>query len=63
MSGIKVGVADLNDESKVLKTKMIESDLGKMKDVNGFGVRKNTSGKLTVYSFKGGVVSFYDVNY
>lgn len=61
MSNIQVGFADLNDEERVIRSKPIESDLEKLKDVNGFGVLRNIENKLTVYIFKKGLLSFYDL--
>lgn len=62
-SNIKVGVVDLTTDKKVLESKVVESELAKMKDVNGFGVLKNINNKLSVYVYKKGILSFYDLEY
>ena len=63
LSNIEVGVAALNNDSKVITSEVITSDLSKMKEVNGFGVMKNNLNKLSVFLFKQGVLSFYDLNF
>ena len=62
-SNIKVGVADLTNEKKVLESKLVESELAKMKDLDGFGVVKNIDNKLCVYVYKRGVLSFYNLEF
>ena len=47
----------------MIKSEVITSDLSKMKEVNGFGVMKNNVNKLSVFLFKQGVLSFYDLNF
>lgn len=63
LSNIQIGVADLNKTDKVIKSELIDSDLTKIKEVNGFGVMRNTGEKISVYLFKKGVLSFYDLTY
>jgi hypothetical protein len=62
-SNIKVGVADLTNKNKVLESKLVESELAKMKDIDGFGVLKNIDNKLCVYVYKRGVLSFYNLEF
>lgn len=63
MSNIKVGIADLNSKETILKSVYIESDLEKLKDVNAFGVLKNTENKISVYIFRKSLLNFYDLKY
>lgn len=62
-SNIRIGAVDLNDSKKVLKTKEMETELQKMKDVGGFGVLKNDGDKLSLYVFNKGRLTFYDLKY
>lgn len=62
-SNISVGVVDLSDTKKVLKSKETESELQKMKDVSGFGILKNSGEKISIYVYRKAQLTLYDLKY
>lgn len=62
-SNIQIGVVDVTTEERVSKTKPVDSELEKLKELAGFGVMKSKKNQLAVYVFKKRALSFYNLFY
>lgn len=62
-SNIQIGVVDVTTDERVSKSKPLESELEKLKELAGFGVMKSQNNQLAIYVFKKRVLSFYNLLY
>ncbi|WP_159038514.1 DUF6770 family protein [Brumimicrobium mesophilum] len=60
---VRVGIADITTEEMVTKSEPIESEMGKIKNVEAYKVLKNEVGRLSVFLYKSKLISYYNLNY